>query len=253
LLPESGWHTGERFSSPLDGTGLTQVSSGRRKRRRDERPTPPLKPKHVRPIRGDGVRDLYLIIDCETTGRPRDWNARLDYFPNWPRAVQVAWELYDEGQQRISHAAHIVRPIGYSIPRDAAAIHGITTERALSEGVEIESVLNELATDARKASVFVAHNARFDGSILAVEYLRLGVEPPFRPHEMTCTMTESTDYCRLPGPYGNKWPRLEELYELLFGERLDGAHDASVDASACARCYFELGSRGVISTEPRRV
>ncbi len=191
---------------------------------------------------------MYLVVDCETTGKPRDWNARLDCLANWPHAVQIAWCLYDSMHQPMGQSAYLIRPEGFRIPPDAQAIHGISNDRALSEGLPISDVLGELSQAASQASVVISHNARFDGSVLAVEYLRLRQKPPFYPADMICTMTESTDYCRIPGPYGNKWPRLEELYWILFHERFEGAHDASVDVAACARCYFELKNRGVIPT-----
>ncbi len=39
---------------------------------------------------------MYLIFDTETTGLPRRWDAPLTDSDNWPRAVQIAWQLHDE-------------------------------------------------------------------------------------------------------------------------------------------------------------
>ena len=38
---------------------------------------------------------MYLIFDTETTGLPLNWNAPLSNFENWPRCVQIAWQLHD--------------------------------------------------------------------------------------------------------------------------------------------------------------
>jgi hypothetical protein len=57
-------------------------------------------------------------------------------------------------------------------------------------------------------------------------------------------MTTTTNLLRLPGPYGFKWPKLEELHAFLFETGYDCAHDASRDVEACARCFFELRRRG---------
>ena len=62
-------------------------------------------------------------------------------------------------------------------------------------------------------------------------------------------MQSSTDYCRLSGPYGYKWPKLSELHIKLFGEDFDEAHDASVDIEATMNCFFELKRLGVITDE----
>jgi DNA polymerase III subunit epsilon len=189
---------------------------------------------------------MYLIVDCETNGLPRNWRAPINDLGNWPRAVQVAWALFDSEQRSLLSAVHIIRPDGFSIPAEASRIHGISTERATAEGQGMADVLRELSTAATEASVVAAHNANFDGSVIAAEYLRLGCSPPFGPDTMVCTMKESTAYCHLPGPYGLKWPTLAELYGILFGSGFDGAHDAGADVAACARCFFELKKRGVI-------
>jgi len=39
---------------------------------------------------------MFLIFDTETTGLPRDWNAPLTDANNWPRCVQIAWQLHDK-------------------------------------------------------------------------------------------------------------------------------------------------------------
>jgi DNA polymerase-3 subunit alpha len=38
---------------------------------------------------------MYLIFDTETTGIPRNKTAPLTDFENWPRLVQIAWQLHD--------------------------------------------------------------------------------------------------------------------------------------------------------------
>ena len=119
--------------------------------------------------------------------------------------------------------------------------------RAEAEGIPVAEVLTELSTAAGQASVIVAHNASFDGSVIAAEYLRAGFSPPFSRESMVCTMVESTDYCCIPGgPTGIKWPTLDELHSILFGTSFAGAHDAGADVAACACCFFELKNRGVI-------
>ncbi len=38
---------------------------------------------------------MYLVFDTETTGLPKKWNAPLSDLDNWPRCVQLAWQLHD--------------------------------------------------------------------------------------------------------------------------------------------------------------
>jgi hypothetical protein len=60
-------------------------------------------------------------------------------------------------------------------------------------------------------------------------------------------MKASTDFCALPGSYGYKWPKLSELHMKLFDEDFEEAHDASVDITACAKCFWELKRKGIIN------
>jgi len=190
---------------------------------------------------------MYLVVDCETNGLPKDWRAPLVDLDNWPRAVQIAWSLYDQQHRQIQHVSRLIRPDGFRIPPEAVRVHGISRKRALRDGFPIRDVLSELRLAAQEARYFIAHNANFDGAVIAAEFLRQDWQPPFTPQRMICTMRSSVNYCRLPGgSRGYKWPKLEELYALLFGARLRGAHDAGVDVAACAACFFELEQQGAI-------
>ena len=77
---------------------------------------------------------MYLIFDTETTGLPQNWKAPLTDFDNWPRMVQIAWQMHDEKGSLIDVKNFIVKPEGYDIPYNAEQIHGISTERAQKQG-----------------------------------------------------------------------------------------------------------------------
>jgi DNA polymerase III epsilon subunit-like protein len=183
---------------------------------------------------------MYLFFDTETTGIPRNYKAAVSDLQNWPRLVQLAWLLIDDEAHEVASAEYIARPVGFTIPADAARIHGITTAIAAEKGVDIGSILDAVMPDIGKASVLVAHNMAFDEKILGAELLRAGRPNLVESRKRQCTMQGATDYCRLPGQYGYKWPTLQELHTKLFNEPFEGAHRALVDVRACARCYFEL-------------
>src|SRR6056297_2286702 len=84
---------------------------------------------------------MFLIFDTETSGLPNDYNAPVTNSENWPRVVQIAWQLHDETGRLISAENLIVKPEGCSIPYNSVKIHGITTERALEEGMPLNEVL----------------------------------------------------------------------------------------------------------------
>ena len=160
--------------------------------------------------------------------------------------VQLACLFYDDEGNRLAQDDFIIRPDGYVIPEDAARIHGISHARAMAEGVPLQQVLDRFHELASRANVLVAHNMAFDEKIVGAEFLRNRRPDPVAARSRICTMLGSTDYCRLPGKYGNKWPKLTELHFTLFGHGFEEAHNAAVDINATARCFWELRKRGVL-------
>ena len=80
---------------------------------------------------------MYLIFDTETTGLPRNYNAPITDTDNWPRAVQIAWQLHDDMGELIEHHDYLIRPDGFDIPYDAEKVHGISTALAEAKCVPI--------------------------------------------------------------------------------------------------------------------
>jgi DNA polymerase-3 subunit epsilon len=190
---------------------------------------------------------MYLIMDCETTGLPKNWKAPISDIGNWPRVIQIAWSLYDSEEWLLESVTHLVRPEGFAIPDEAQRVHGISTERAMAEGKKLDNVLDQLGEAVKQSEVIVAHNIRFDESVISAEYLRLKTKPPFSGKKRICTMVGATDFCRIQGPYGYKWPTLSQLHRELFRSGYEEAHDAGADVAACAKCFFELKRRQVLS------
>lgn len=189
---------------------------------------------------------MYLFFDTETTGIPVNYRAPASDSTNWPRLVQVAWILTDGHAQQIEASEIIIKPEGFTIPRDVVKIHGITTEMALARGSDLSATLQILKEKIEFADVLVAHNMQFDEKILGAEFLRCGFSNIIETKPRICTMRSSTDYCQIPGPYGYKWPSLSALHKKLFNKPIPGAHTALVDTHACAACFFELKKLGVI-------
>ena len=38
---------------------------------------------------------MFLIFDTETTGLPKDFSAPISDTQNWPRCIQLAWQLHN--------------------------------------------------------------------------------------------------------------------------------------------------------------
>ena len=194
---------------------------------------------------------MYLIFDTETTGFARDFKAPHTDTDNWPRLVQLAWQLHDYDGKLINQKNILVKPDGFDIPFSAQQVHGISTERALAEGRDLKEVLEEFLVDVEKAKYNVGHNIEFDYNVVGCELVRMQMDDSIVSKDNVDTKDESTDFCAIPGGKGGKfkWPTLSELHEKLFGKRFEGAHDAAYDVDATARCFFGLLNHGVISPE----
>jgi hypothetical protein len=81
---------------------------------------------------------------------------------------------------------------------------------------------------------------------VGAEFLRKKMPNLVSSKEKICTMLKSTNLCRLDGPYGYKWPKLSELHYFLFKSDFPEAHNAAVDISVTAKCFWELKQRGII-------
>ena len=193
---------------------------------------------------------MYLIFDTETTGIPRNKTAPLTDFNNWPRLVQVAWQLHDAKGNLISQHNYLIKPEGFDIPYKAEQIHGISTDRALKEGHDLKEVLAIFSKDLEKTQQLVGHNIEFDINIIGSEFLRQELDPQkFLLLKRVDTGLASIEFCQLQGGIGGKlkMPRLLELYQKLFGKGFGDAHDASFDVDATARSYFELLRKQITS------
>lgn len=194
---------------------------------------------------------MFLIFDTETTGLPRDWNAPITDIDNWPRLVQLAWQVHDAEGKLVDVKNFIVKPEGFNIPFNSEQIHGISTERAHKEGVSLQFVLDEFNAALETCEFIAGHNVGFDVNIMGAEYIRKETETKVAELKVVDTKDEGTDYCAIPGGKGGKfkWPTLTELHQKLFGEGFDEAHNASADVEATTRCFLELIRIGVITPQ----
>lgn len=186
---------------------------------------------------------MYLIFDTETTGLPRNYNAPITDTDNWPRCIQIAWQLHDELGNLIENQDYLIKPEGFNIPYDAERIHGISTELATEQGFALEEVLEKFNVAISKSKFIVGQNVGFDVNIMGCEFHRFGKESPMANMPVLDTCTEVTaDLLKIPGGRGGKFklPTLTELHQYLFGVPFSEAHNATADVEATTRCFLEL-------------
>ncbi|MCT4581432.1 MAG: DNA polymerase III subunit alpha [Flavobacteriales bacterium] len=186
---------------------------------------------------------MYLIFDTETTGLPRDFNAPITDTDNWPRCIQIAWQLHDDMGQLVEAKDYLVKPDGFDIPYQSEKIHGISTDLALEQGESLAFVLAEFNKVLKQAKFVVGQNVKFDTNVMGCEFHRFEVENNLQELPILDTCTETTaNLCQIPGGRGGKFklPTLTELHEHLFDEPFGEAHNATADVEATTRCFLEL-------------
>lgn len=193
-----------------------------------------------------GGLSMIMFFDTETNGLPKNWKAAMQEIDNWPRVIQLAWQVCTNSGEVVSEMKKLISPDGWSIPNEKFWIdNGYSTESNTEYGVPMESILKDFISDYNTCDHLVAHNIAFDHPVLGAEMIRYNHKASVKLNKI-CTMQESIELCKLPGRYGYKFPKLEELHQYLFGEGFDGAHDAMADVNACRRCFFELIKHGII-------
>src|SRR5690606_324775 len=195
---------------------------------------------------------MYLIFDTETTGLPKRWDAPVSEVDNWPRAVQIAWQLHDEMGTVIDQQDYLIKPEGFNVPFDAEKIHGISTELAQEHGIELQEVLEKFSKALQKTKFVVGQNVGFDINIMGAEFYCLVMTNARENMPVLDTCTEVTaSLCKIPGGRGGKFklPTLTELHEFLFQEPFAEAHNATADVEATTRCFLELIRTQVFTIE----
>lgn len=191
---------------------------------------------------------LATFFDTETTGLT---NFQQDYrHLSQPDLVQIGCKLVDIKNRILISEMNIM----------------VTPERAIEEGARkahnFDDALLKAVAMPRKVAVvmfnhfikrsqlLVAHNLDFDSRVLRTAYFReslpddvlVGI-PKF------CTMTESTNICKIPNPKrptGYKWPGLMEAYKMLVNpDGFGNAHNAAADTEACYQVFLKLQELGV--------
>jgi DNA polymerase-3 subunit epsilon len=170
-----------------------------------------------------------LGFDLETTG--------LDTSRDLPVQVALVWADPSGGAWIDSW---LVDP-GRAIPDEAIAIHGITTDRARSQGCSLREAAVRIHAAFRRAAgagvPVVAMNASFDVTIAEALFATFGLPAlAWRALLDPLVMDRQVDRHR----EGNR--RLDALCE-HYRVRLDRAHDARSDAEAAVAITRRIGYR----------
>lgn len=135
---------------------------------------------------------------------------------------------------------------GVEIPDEAAAVHGITTERAQAEGRPADTAVSQLASVVREAigneRPLAIYNARYDLTVLDRECRRYEVEVPDWSRALVVDPFVIDKFLHRFRKGSRKLADVCAHYGVELSE--EEAHDAAADAIAAARLAWVLAKRG---------
>ena len=187
---------------------------------------------------------MKLFYDTETTGLP-DWKSPSES-EHQPHIVEIGAALLDDEFNIIEQYEAIVKPEGWEISEEMTAIHGISHERAMDEGVSEKEALKPFLHCTKKACCASAITYRL---MIGSYALRLSATLMMSWPMLSswprnfCTMWESKQIVKAPfkDKKGVKNPNLAEAYKFFTGEDIADAHRAMGDVLSTIAVYKGLG------------
>lgn len=185
----------------------------------------------------------FAIIDTETNGLFRFKDANGVPIPaddpSQPRLAHLAMILADEHLAEERTIDLYVKPDGWSMTPEAAAVNGLSDEFLEQSGVPIAEVLEQYAAVIDAGYVIVAFNAQFDTKQMRGELRRAGMDDRFERTPNICAMRASMGLGVKKAGGGKGFPKLSDVCA-HFGIDLTSAHTAGGDARACLEIFRRL-------------
>lgn len=191
-----------------------------------------------------------IVYDTETSGPPLFSEPSED--PRQPHIVQLAAQLVCLDTRNVLESMDvIIKPNGWTIPKEVSDIHGITTERALAEGIDEAVALTQFLAMWQQR-MRIAHNESFDARIIRIAQSRFGYDETqlalWKGGKALCTQRMATPLMKIPptpkmraaGFSKFKSANLQEAHQFFCGSKFDDAHSAMADVNACRAVYFAI-------------
>jgi DNA polymerase-3 subunit epsilon len=185
----------------------------------------------------DPMTPTFLVLDTETTGL-FDFKKPADD-PSQPRLAAVAFIICDAAGEEIEAVRHLVKPDGWTMPPEAQAINGLSTDILDANGVPVLTVLDEYEAHIKGGLIVIGFNAQHDAKMMRAELRRAGRPDLFEETPNVCVM-------RALKPYKDEGLELRGGFVKLkvacdyFGIPLDEAHEAMADAQAARQILARL-------------
>lgn len=198
-----------------------------------------------------------LVFDTETTGLPKEKNSSIYKTNEWPHILQLSYILYDTDKNQVLSLEDDIIKIdeNIEIPLQSTAIHGITKEDT-KNGINIKDALAKFQDCANISDLLVGHNVSFDKRMVLVEAIRNNIR--LNLNETYCTMKNSVEICKIQavnekGETYLKYPKLEQLFWILFNRHIKNAHNAITDVLICLICFCKYELKKNILSDNRTI
>lgn len=174
-----------------------------------------------------------LIIDFETTGLVTNKKNFYKYTDNKIydecRIIEIGYYYsvnFDPNVDNITIHNYLRKPTDFtSITPGAQAVHGISYEKIMNEGIEFKTILDtKLLNVLNNTDIFISHNTSFDFYVLLNELYRLKYWPTIKRLTGLRTNKNILCTCRASG-----FKKLTKMYNDVFNENPLNAHRAGDD------------------------
>lgn len=208
------------------------------------------------------------IIDTETTGLPYQPSygkyyhySKLNFYEE-SRVVQIGILEYEflNGEYKKTNTYEFIHKGDFKIKNEE--FHGITNEIMINNGISMKKIIDLLGDNFNDVSLMIAHNMKFDRTLIASEMHRVGLKKQLKDFLLIptfCTSEGTRDIVKLKknSKYkgGYKQPKLIELYKWLFNKQpleIENMHNALVDCKVLSECFFELVRKGYYKIKKRK-
>lgn len=162
--------------------------------------------------------------------------------------LELGW-IQTNGREEIDRCSELIKPQGRfdEIPQGATDVHGITYEDVKKKGKPLKLQLDRLTNKMKESDYLIAHNVKYDTTVLQTSLMNCYQIPKMPKITTICTMIRTAEWCAIKNQLGDyKWPKLEELYQVVFDEKPNQTHRAIDDAKLVKELYFELLDMNII-------
>ncbi|WGH24775.1 MAG: DNA polymerase III subunit alpha [Candidatus Shikimatogenerans bostrichidophilus] len=180
---------------------------------------------------------MFLFIDTETTGLPYNNIFKKKYIYEWPRLIQISWQMYDLNGNLISNKNFYIKlKKKYKISLDSINIHGINKKYLNKYGKNIKYVLNKFNCILKKSNYLIGFNINYDINILISEYFRYNKKKIIK----ILKNKNKIDIQKILLFNYNKWISLEKLYNILYKNNIYKLHNSYIDINITILCFLKL-------------